>query len=207
MTPDQLREMYADGWDIANHSWDHADLTTLTQQEVQNELTSARDWLVANQMPRGASDVAYPYAAYNSTVAAAMAETGMNSGRVVETGSDPLPLVDPYRVRCCEPRGGDLAWAKARVDDAVSRGSLVVFDFHNIWDTVVPGAVGEFATSDFRALIDYIATQPIAVVRMSDVTAGAFESNGSAVTADPDRAITSWTGPTATPPTRAPTRT
>ena len=40
---DLLREVVAAGHEIGNHTWDHRDLTTLTQQETREELVRCRD--------------------------------------------------------------------------------------------------------------------------------------------------------------------
>ena len=192
LTLSECATMNAAGWDIANHTWDHPwsnpDLTQLTPSQVRAEFTDARDWLLSKGFTRAAADVAYPSGSYNATVCAAMAATGMRSGRTTFVADNPLPLADPYQLRCYFP--ATLAQAKADVDQAVSRQSLVVLGFHDLVPTVTNGS--QYSISDFRALVDYIATQTVTAVRMSDVMGGKnmqavdYGSNGTTVTAVPD---------------------
>ncbi|WP_448639847.1 polysaccharide deacetylase family protein [Geodermatophilus sp. URMC 63] len=45
--PDVLRDVVDAGHEIGNHTWDHRDLTTLTQQETREELVRCRDEIEA----------------------------------------------------------------------------------------------------------------------------------------------------------------
>ena len=198
----ECAEMDGAGWDIANHTWDHPDLTTLTQPQVQSELSKARDWLVSNGFTRAASDVAYPDGAVNSTVLAAMAAEGMRSGRTTKNSDNTLPPLNPYRMNCWFPT--TLAECKAHVDQAVNRGSLVVLGFHDLVSTT-PANTGQFPVSDFQALIDYIIAKHVAVVRMSDVMSAAYgTASGTMVTAVPAPGYTfvSWSDNGSTNPVR-----
>jgi peptidoglycan-N-acetylglucosamine deacetylase len=45
--PDVLRDVVAAGHEIGNHTWDHRDLTTLTQQETRDALVRCKDEIEA----------------------------------------------------------------------------------------------------------------------------------------------------------------
>jgi peptidoglycan/xylan/chitin deacetylase (PgdA/CDA1 family) len=45
--PDVLRDVVAAGHEIGNHTWDHRDLTTLTQQQTREELVRCKDEIEA----------------------------------------------------------------------------------------------------------------------------------------------------------------
>jgi hypothetical protein len=180
MTVPELQTMQAGGWDIANHTWDHTRLTTLTQPQVQAELTDARDWLVSNGLPRAAADVAYPYGAWDATTLSAMASTGMRSGRTTEPGENVLPILEPYRLKSFAPT--TTAAAAAVVDGAIAHESLSVLLFHGIAATTDSYNI---ALSEFQQIIDYVAAQPVAVVRMSDVV-DRHSNDGLSVTAVPN---------------------
>lgn len=60
LTSAQLQELYNAGWDIGNHSKTHAHLNTLTQQQVEDELTACKDFLNGLGLTRASSHVAYP---------------------------------------------------------------------------------------------------------------------------------------------------
>jgi hypothetical protein len=66
MTSIQLIEMYNDGWDT-NHTNTHTVLTTLTQAQVETELTVCKGVLDGLGLTRASSHVAYPGGAANAT--------------------------------------------------------------------------------------------------------------------------------------------
>ena len=66
-SPDVLKQMVAQGCEVANHTFDHKDLATLDTTAIQNEVSSTNDKLNA-LVGHGASLVRPPYGSYNSTV-------------------------------------------------------------------------------------------------------------------------------------------
>lgn len=78
----QLQEMYADGWCISNHTYDHNDLSTIEAGDLES-ITACQNYLISNGMPRGAYQFAYPYGAgYNvAAVLAHMATLGIETAR------------------------------------------------------------------------------------------------------------------------------
>ena len=66
---------YANGW-IGNHTWDHQDLTTLTEGQITTELTDTQN---AIQAATGAAPVLMrpPYGATNATVKTVEANLGL----------------------------------------------------------------------------------------------------------------------------------
>lgn len=150
----QLQEMNAAGHDIANHTTDHANLTTLTQAEIEARVSVARDALVAHGLPRAASDVAYPYGGANSTVYAAMAATSMRTGRLAADTWCAQPLVSPYSVGCLSAGSMTLAQVGAYIDQARAEGRVLVILIHG----VVPAdpSATQWLLSDYEALLAYI---------------------------------------------------
>ena len=61
LTLAELTILHNAGWTIANHSWDHTDLTSLTSADVTTDIQSAIDWLNQNGFSDGADYLAYPY--------------------------------------------------------------------------------------------------------------------------------------------------
>jgi peptidoglycan/xylan/chitin deacetylase (PgdA/CDA1 family) len=184
MTLSELEKMNASGWDIANHTYDHVDLANLTQAQVERQLVETRDWLVSNGFPRAATDVAYPTGAYDAGVLAAMSATAMRSGRTTTGADNSVPLSNPYQIGCYFPT--TLAQARADVDKAVDRQTLVVLGFHQLVASPDPTNTTQFAVSDFRTLIGYIRSRPVTVVPLSEITIGDHNNpQSTAVTAVP----------------------
>lgn len=159
----QLQEMYGAGWDMLNHTYDHQDLTTLTDARIGDEVRSCASYLQSSGMPRGAWDLAYPSGQFDQRVITAATAAGMRSGLTVNSGYEALPLVDSSAVdRCFLYNTTTLAQAKSLVDGARTRGGWVIISGHSfVADD--PGPI-QWRTSDFEALVDYVAASGIPVV-------------------------------------------
>lgn len=155
-----MATMYAAGWDFANHTGNHGDLSTLAPAERLAAIAAGRDWLVASGYPRAADYLAFPYGAFAGTSAELVA-AGVVAARTVQ----PVPLEtgsgrsDPLRYPATLELGPatTLAEAVAAVDRAIRFGQSLIVYAHEI----VPGAAGTYkwTRADFRALVDYVAAQ------------------------------------------------
>lgn len=171
MTSAQLTELYAAGWDIANHTYNHSAydggfLTDLSQSEIELELTLCQAWLEARGYTRASRHVAYPGGSYNDTVFAAMTAAGMLTGRITTNNDLSLPIGD-FRYLRSQHLYYDttLATAKAKVDRVVDWGCTD----HLFTHTLVESPTGNnWSTANFQALIDYIVERRAKVVTMSE---------------------------------------
>jgi peptidoglycan/xylan/chitin deacetylase (PgdA/CDA1 family) len=152
----QLHDLYASGWDIANHSSSTTDLTTMDLASAEKALSDCADFLTTNGMPRAARHVAYPAGGYNDQVALAMQDTGMLSGRIADYRAEAIPIDDPYLIPALSVNAGQrtLSDIEAKIDEAVTKGSIIVLLFHGIGPH--PDAYTR-STQDFVAICDYIS--------------------------------------------------
>lgn len=163
MTLDQVRDLYAHGWDIGCDSTDDAAFTSKgSPSAAVTDIQTVQAYLVVNGMPFARNHFCWPNgswctAAGDDTYAAAMAAAGLLSGRTTETQScyDRFGLGD---IAMTIPSQGAssstlLSVHTARVDEALLRGTTQFFHFHDVQDT--PSAIG-WQTSKFAALLDYI---------------------------------------------------
>ena len=172
MTLAQLQEMYADGWDVGNHSYTHINLTTLTSAEVVAELVADIDYLEGNGMPRGAKFLAVPFSAYNSSVMEDYATAGIIAARTGMNRIQSHVIPDPYQLSRKEiVETTSLATAKACIDELVAKGGSYIFNFHDIQDVADAGTT-DWSTANFEAFIDYIKAKQdegiLEVVTMSE---------------------------------------
>ncbi len=86
LTLAELTALHNAGWTIANHSWDHADLTSLTSGDVTTDIQKAIDYLNQNGFSDGAYYLAYPYGLYNSNVEQIASGLGIKTARTVDYG-------------------------------------------------------------------------------------------------------------------------
>lgn len=143
---EQLQEMDAAGWSIANHSQNHINLATITQAEAEAELLAAKVDLENNGMPAAAAHVAYPFGGWNATVLNAMTATGMLSGRTTGTNSFDPNTVNWKLVPCTS-----FAADSPLVIRAATYPGVCLFLFHEL-DT-------ELKISTFRGFIDWLLAE------------------------------------------------
>jgi len=67
VTVDQTHELHDAGWTIANHTWSHADLATLSREDQRTEIERGREWLIDQGFVEGADYFAYPFGSYTET--------------------------------------------------------------------------------------------------------------------------------------------
>ncbi|AJY71081.1 hypothetical protein RW64_16680 [Geobacter sulfurreducens] len=154
----EMTEMYASGWDFANHTKSHKDLTLLDTPHMVEEIVSAKQWLLAHGFTRAADYFAFPYGRFGGTSDAlrhagvVAARTTINS--LVETASGrPDRLRIPVALGLSPSVTCDMA--RSTVDDAVARGQSLVIYGHAL-TSGTPGAY-EWQANDFRELVRYIA--------------------------------------------------
>jgi peptidoglycan/xylan/chitin deacetylase (PgdA/CDA1 family) len=170
MTTAQLQEMYAAGWDMANHTSYGSALTNLLEAEIETKLTECRDYLDGLGLTRASRHVTYPYGATNAAVFTAMSNTAMLSGRDGHEEKLTVPnmvwnLLPSYTV----PNTDSLATVKAYVDAVVASGTVATILFHKI--TTTGAGANEYSIADFRALIDYLYTQRVVTLTVSELYA------------------------------------
>lgn len=89
LTIKQLKEMYNAGWDISNHTENHADLTKVSEKKAYDEIYGCSAWLKEYGFTRknGHKHFAYPYGAYNDDVVQILEKQGFLTARTTNAGS------------------------------------------------------------------------------------------------------------------------
>lgn len=162
-----LNEMYAAGWDMCAHHT--VGFTTLQDSEQVTHHRAMRDYLSANNFDRANHIFAYPGGLRNASTDK-IARGYWQVSRAVSsmTVQGCAGAFDPVRPPHAYINSSTtLANAKGRIDRAKAYGGSIVFIFHSI---VESGATAEnWLRSDFVALLDYIASQGLPVVPISDI--------------------------------------
>jgi peptidoglycan/xylan/chitin deacetylase (PgdA/CDA1 family) len=165
----ELVELQGKGWVIGNHSEDHTDFTTLTEAQIETNLTNAVTALEANGITgNGPYHVAYPGGGYDADTLAAMADTSMLTGRTIEPARHPaLPMDRPYEIPIWFDldSGTSLATAKTKIDALEAEGKIGYIYGHKI--AAVADAT-TWATADFTELCDYIGSKRMACLTIDD---------------------------------------
>jgi peptidoglycan/xylan/chitin deacetylase (PgdA/CDA1 family) len=180
-----LQELSANGWSVVNHTWDHQDMTTLTDQEVVDEIVMNRSWIQQNGF-RGAAVFVVPFHSWGTreldfVKQYAAAARGYSAQQLrTPTQWTPQtdflqswPPVDVYRLIGDEPfaPGVDLATAQSELrvylERARTEGKVVDVFFHQVESDRL---------ADFESLVKLLAEYK-SIVRTYDelfpTTAGA----------------------------------
>jgi peptidoglycan/xylan/chitin deacetylase (PgdA/CDA1 family) len=78
----QLQELYAAGWSMSLHSATHPNFTTLTDEQIATEISTNKNYLVNNGMPRAADHFAYPAVLYSAHTNTVLNTLGVKSARI-----------------------------------------------------------------------------------------------------------------------------
>ena len=155
MQTSDLRRLYSKGWEIASHTIDHDDLTSLDSQSLDDDLLKSHQGL--QNLGFNVSSLVYPYGANNNLVRAHTSKYyyGAFEGgyRLNTRNSNPFKL---KRFHIAEAH--DFNYYK-RVTDSYS-------DQHGwlVWAVHTNLNFGEQQVEDLHELLDYMCDQGIRVV-------------------------------------------
>jgi peptidoglycan/xylan/chitin deacetylase (PgdA/CDA1 family) len=190
LTLAQLRDLAADGNEIAGHTVQHADLTALSTDEATREVCNDRTNLLSWGFQP--TSFAYPYGHYNAAVERIVAGCGYNSAREVGDVRTPadggcagcayaetIPPADPYATRA--PDSVDGTWSLADIEHLVTQaedhgGGWVQLTFHHIADG---GGAYSVTPANFTALLDWLqarAGNGTVVKTVQDLVGGSLQA-------------------------------
>lgn len=173
-TSAQIQEMFNAGWDIANHTENHVNMTTLgTYAEVESEIKNCRDWIIANGWNRkdSAYHVAYPNGGYNDNVLQACANLSMLTGRTIIDRTQAHVMDEKYLILRQQQNYQNVAATyKNYIDRALAEGGCVILNYHRIMADGVSSDTTMVDKSQFIGMMDYLASKrgQIDVVTLTD---------------------------------------
>lgn len=177
MSSPWLKELDAAGWDIGNHTEDHAQWATssLTTAQMQAEVTSCQAWLRSLGLARAAEHVAYPQgeAANNGAGAnafLAMSNAGMLTGRSTNNlNRQSLPVSAPYYWGNVYSLGNTitLTAAKTQVSTYQIVGGVLGILTHVLIDPATTST--QWTPSDFAGLLDWVLRTGMPCLTISEM--------------------------------------
>lgn len=209
MTWNQLTGIGADGNEIAGHTLDHVDLTTVSSTEATRQVCDDRQALISHGF--NPVDFAYPYGAENASIESIVSGCGYSSarrawgicplGQAVPNCPDgvggqlsyttPLPPTSPWRILTVDVMAwntlADLQQGVTRVE--ASGGGWATLLFHHVCDGCDPSAGYSVSPAILSAFIDWLQPRSASgtyVRTMQDVVtdhtapASAISCNGNA---------------------------
>ncbi len=157
ITYHQLAEMYMDGWDMLNHTYNHVSLPALTDEEKAAQMKRARKWLKARGFKRGADVLIFPGGAFDDATVQVMQKERFAAGRSLKSlwAVDQDCSVDGVEV-CNLISGMPFENATGAVDKAMNNGSAVIFMVHKI-EPVTDQTYMQVEEAFIKDLLDYIS--------------------------------------------------
>ena len=114
---DELREMHAAGMEIGSHGVWHHMLAKLPREEMRGEVVGSKQAL-ERELGAACEVISYPVGgldAYDDEVVRAVRDAGYRLGCSYRSGTNPLPLHEPYGLRrLAVERHMDLSWFAAQ---------------------------------------------------------------------------------------------
>jgi peptidoglycan/xylan/chitin deacetylase (PgdA/CDA1 family) len=145
------RTMLADGHEFADHSMTHATLTSLTPQQLDDELRQSKQWILSN-IGGPVDSFATPSAAYDATVIAA-AKTYFSNHRTAEldlnfVGTDLYKLQSDFLLNT-----STVAGVCARIQDAAAKKGWLFLTFHDFTTNSSSSSGFTMPASVFEAIL------------------------------------------------------
>lgn len=155
----EAKRMYILGWDMFNHSKTHLDFTTISLAEVEKEIETCKEYLIAQGMIGAEEFVAYPYGSVNDDIINLLKNLGYTAGRTTREVYEVSPSIEPYKMKCVNMYPTvDINTAKAHIDHVIANNDTVVLLFHKIEDETNTEQVN-YPVNRFEELVKYIAEQ------------------------------------------------
>ncbi len=141
MSVTQAQDLYAHGWDIANHTSTHEDegVGDRTDQahlaQLKAMYNDCATWLTTNGMPRAAYHVAYPSGLYSQDLIRLLKLNGYKTGRATIFGlQSAIQYQNDYFNLPVYSLGdtNDLAACLAGIDEAANTGTTLIIMIHKV---------------------------------------------------------------------------
>lgn len=165
MTPAQVKDIANRGHEIAGHTVTHPDLTKVSASQLQTEIVNSKNYL-QNLTGKSVTSFAYPYGAYNSTVATALKNAGYTSARGVDDWLINSPSTDKFGLKSqCIETSDTLATIYSKIDAAKANKQWYILCLHE-----VKGGGDQYTTSLSRlqSIVNYLKTSGMKVVTVQE---------------------------------------
>jgi peptidoglycan/xylan/chitin deacetylase (PgdA/CDA1 family) len=179
LTNAQLSALQSGGNEIAGHTVNHLDLSTVDTDEQRRQICDDRTTLL--NWGFAVSDFAYPFGSDGPGLEQIVQDCGYNSARdyggLAASGaeSETLPPADPFAIRTVD--GVTSSTSLADLEGAVTRaeqagGGWVIFVFHNVCDGCSTLAVSPSTLSNFLDWLGPRSVSGTSVETVHDVIGG-----------------------------------
>lgn len=153
----QLAELYMDGWDMLNHTYNHIGLAELSKEEQASQISRGIAWLRGRQFFRGSDILVYPGGKHNELTEEVIRETGTAAARSLKSVWMRELGCTLEDVEICNVISGmPLKDIKTAIDKAANNKSAVALVLHKI-EPVTDDSKMQIEESTLQSIVDYIA--------------------------------------------------
>jgi peptidoglycan/xylan/chitin deacetylase (PgdA/CDA1 family) len=174
MTVSNLQALYAAGWDIQCHTYDHIDMTTLTQAQQEDQYARLNTFLTTNSIP-SPNHTAYPYGTLNALVEQVAAEYRLTGRGVDWQTLNGLIYKDMDYYNLPVITWGTLNATTdtvVRIESVIDLAVIAKAGMISYLHTFVTNATGSDTDIDmFASFIDYAISQGVTVGTISQLYA------------------------------------
>ena len=163
MSWDEIKAMYADGFDMQCHSNTHPSLTTMSSDQIIQEMVALNTAFVAQDMP-APRHTAYPYGDYNQTVISIVSQY-RDSGRVVtwnDYSRSVRSLQKPYELPCYPTERHNTI---VEIEKAIAGNYTLIVGFNQVIEN--PGQY-DVSISEFVSILNYIGSNNVPTQTISE---------------------------------------
>lgn len=151
-------------FEVSSHSYEHIDLTALTEDEVRTSLRKSIEWLQNNGMDSG--HFAAPFNSINDTVSKVIKEFHCSASIGGDISFNRYEFNPYYMPRYNVQETTDITVLKAELDNVKANNKVITLYFHDI--TEYTATSPNISKTKFDEIIDYIATIGLKGMRMKD---------------------------------------
>lgn len=160
LTWGQVRALFDAGWEIANHSYSHQDLTAISEAEVYKEVSLGKRMIETHGLPHGirVESFSWPFSVYDATSIRIV----RNFHKVGRTGEGANPAAIP-EVHAIESRNID---NPAQI--ATYQGYIVAAEAANSWLIFYMHGIAAADEDTLNTLIDDCQSQGVTICTLAD---------------------------------------
>ncbi len=170
ITIPQLLEMQTAGNEIGSHSVTHPDFTTLSDEQINCECLTSKQYLLSNGI--NVNNFAYPYGTGDLSHANTIVSKYYRSARGIWYTPVTLPYTQfqlPAQTsEGINPYFDKLAFLKNRIDSTITSNLWTIFIFHNVVDLQSAITYGGISVQDFTCLLDYLVVSGVNVLTINE---------------------------------------
>ena len=153
----ELAEVYKNGWDLLNHTYDHPDLRTLNEKEQASEINKGRDWLSHNLFQRGKDIIVFPGSFYTNATLEIVKKNNYTAGCSFDgiwlaKNDSFLNDVDVCNLCSSESTGQAISF----IDKAIKNKSTVIFVVNKI-EKITDDTQMQYEPQEFMQIVNYIS--------------------------------------------------